>query len=194
MAVSERIEDPRGHNVVRRQDRAVSDEGWIRQFLHEAPFGFLATVSQGQPFLNSNLFVFDENRNAIYLHTARTGRTRSNLEAGGRACFSVSRMGRLLPASEALEFSVEFSGVVVFGRAGVVREDGEKEEALQLLLDKYFPHLKPGSHYRPITPDELERTSVYRLDIESWSGKEKAVGEDFPGAFMYPWPGGTPDM
>ncbi len=169
---------------LRRSDRSA-DEAWIREFIHEAPVGVLATASEGQPFVNSNLFVYDESRHAIYLHTARTGRTRSNLEFDGKVSFTVFEMGRLLPADEALEFSVEYGGVVVFGTGVVVPEPVEAERALQLLLDKYAPHLKPGRDYRPITADELKRTSVFRLDIESWSGKRKFVEPDFPGAYLY---------
>ncbi len=170
---------------VRRADRAVNDEGWIRDYLHRAPFGVLATVHDGQPFVNSNLFVYDEAENALYLHTARLGRTRANVEASARVCFTVGQMGRLLPADVALEFSVEYSSVVVFGSASVIEDEAEAKRALQLLLDKYFPHLKPGRDYRPTTEEELRRTSVYRVNIESWSGKQKKVTEDFPGAFFY---------
>lgn len=171
--------------TVRRSDRAVNDDEWIRAFLHQAPFGSLATVHETQPFINSNLFVYDVAANAIYTHTARRGRTRSNIEAHQSVCFSVSEIGRLLPADEALEFSVEYAGVSVFGSAWVVTDSKEAEHALQLLLDKYAPHLRPGTHYRPITPAELARTTVYRIDIEQWSGKRKKEVANFPGAFFY---------
>ncbi|MBC6935677.1 MAG: pyridoxamine 5'-phosphate oxidase family protein [Chloroflexi bacterium] len=172
-------------NQVRRADRAIDDDGWIRAFLKRAPFGTLATVSDGQPFVNTNLFVYDESRGVIYLHTARVGRTRANVDADARVCFSVSEMGRFLPADTALGFSVEYAGVVVFGRAEVAADPDEARRGLQLLLDKYFPHLQPGQDYRPITDEELARTAVYRIEIDSWSGKQKAVAPDFPGAFFY---------
>ena len=103
-------------------------------------------------------------------------------------------MGRLLPAPEALEFSVEYAGVVTFGTGRVVEEQDEARTALQMLLDKYAPHLRPGVDYRATTDDELKRTAVYRIDIEAWSGKQKEVPEDFPGAFALdpppvPFPG-----
>ena len=172
-------------DTVRRKDRTVEDEAWIRAMLHRVPFGALATVHDGQPFINTNLFVFDEAAHVIYMHTAQVGRTRANVEADERVCFSVSEMGRLLPADTALEFSVEYAGVVVFGRATIVADEAEARRALQLLLDKYFAHLRPGRDYRAITPEELARTAVYRISIEHWSGKKKEVGADFPGAFLY---------
>jgi uncharacterized protein len=172
-------------SYVRRRDRAVEDEAWIREQLHQAPFGTLATVHDGQPFINTNLFVYDEEAQAIFMHTARLGRTQANVEREERVCFNVSEMGRLLPADVALEFSVEYSGVVVFGRATILADEAEQRRALQLLLDKYFPHLAPGRDYRPITSEELARTAVYRIQIDQWSGKKKEVEVDFPGAFFY---------
>ena len=170
---------------IRRRDRAVQDDAWIRAKLHRAPWGVLATTHQGQPFVNSNLFVFDEAAHAIYTHTAHEGRTRSNVEGDGRVCFTVGEMGRLLPADTALEFSVEYASVVVFGHATIVADEDEARHGLQLLLDKYAPHLQPGRDYRPITPGELARTTVYRVQIEAWSGKKKEAEPDFPGAFLY---------
>jgi nitroimidazol reductase NimA-like FMN-containing flavoprotein (pyridoxamine 5'-phosphate oxidase superfamily) len=118
------------------------------------------------------------------MHTARTGRTRNNVNGEERVCLSVFEMGRLLPDKIALEFSVEYAGVNLFGRAAVIDGD-EALRGLQLLCDKYFPHLQPGRDYRPANLLELKRTSVYRIDIDSWSGKKKEVADDFPGAFFY---------
>lgn len=175
-------------NKVRRRDREVTDEGWIRDFLGLAPYGALATVRDGRPFINSNLFVYVPDDHAIYFHTARVGRTQANIDAaagGAAVCFSAFNMGRLLPAKQALSFSVEYEGVVVFGTGTVIADPVDAARILQLLLDKYAPHLKPGVDYEPINDEELMRTTVFKIDIESWSAKKKEVAEDFPGAFTY---------
>jgi len=185
-------DDPR--SKIRRRDRGKED-GWVRDLMLHAPWGFMATVGdEGQPSLNSNLFVYDDQKHCIYLHTHRTGRTRKNMEVTDRVAFSVAAMGRLLPADEALEFSVEYCGVNVFGRGYVVEDIVECKTALQALLDKYAPHLAPDRDYRSTTDDELRRTAVYRIEIETWSGKQKEAEIDFPGAFevkelSVPFPG-----
>ncbi len=175
----------RPNSDVRRRDRAIEDDAWIAAMLHRAPMGALATVSDGQPFINSNLFVFDEAANAIYMHTAQAGRTRSNVEGDRRCCFSISEMGRLLPADTALGMSVEYAGVTVFGTIAIVESAEEQERALYLLLAKYFGHLRPGDDYARIVPEELARTTVYRIAIDEWSGKRKEEAADFPGARRY---------
>jgi nitroimidazol reductase NimA-like FMN-containing flavoprotein (pyridoxamine 5'-phosphate oxidase superfamily) len=170
---------------VRRADRAVEDEAWIKEMLHRAAMGTLATVFDGQPFINMNLFVYDETAHCIFMHTARYGRTQVNIEAAERVCFSVSEMGRLLPADRAFDFSVEYSGVVVFGQAIIVQDETEKFHAMQLLMNKYAPHLEAGEDYQLPVADELKRTAVYRIAVKEWSGKRKTAPEDFPGAYLY---------
>jgi uncharacterized protein len=181
---------PRDYNTLprtqlRRSDRGVFDEEWIKTLLTRAPIGILATAQDSQPFLNSNIFVYNETEHAIYMHTARLGRTRANVELNERICFSVFEMGRLLPAPTALEFSVEYASVVVFGTVERVKDEQQATDALHLLLQKYAPHLQIGQDYSPVVHEELVRTSVYRISIEEWSGKKKAVADDFPGAFHY---------
>ena len=152
---------------VRRTDRAVADKAWMRAFLHSAPVGALATLHGDQPFLNTNLFVYDEASHSIILHTARVGRTRANIEQHNKVCFSIMELGRLLPAPEALEFSAEYAGLVVFGTMQIISDEAEATAALQSLLDKYAPHLRAGVDYRPPVAEELRRTSVFRIGIES---------------------------
>ncbi len=174
------------NSQLRRLDRGVEDQAWISAFLKAKSVGILATSDENQPFINSNLFAYDEADHAIYIHTGRLGRTRSNIEKNPRVCFHVFELGRFLPADKALEFSVEYAGVTIFGQIQILEKASGKERALQLILDKYAPHLKPGKDYRSITPDELKRTAVFKLIIREWSAKKKIVASDFPQAFHFP--------
>ncbi len=171
-------------NQPTRKDRA-KDEAWIKAFLQRIPFGALATEQAGQPYVKPSLFVYAEPENALYIHGALVGRMRSTLEANPRVSFCVAEMGRLLPADTAMEVGVEYASVVVFGRAELLEDATQAHHGLQLLLDRYFPQFKPGVHYRTIQPEELDATSVYRITIESWSGKEDRARPDFPGAFTF---------
>lgn len=171
-------------NEIRRKDRA-KDETWIKEFLKTEPFAAIATLHGDQPFINNNIFVFDEDENCIYFHTAKEGRLRYNINKHTKLCLSVAQMGRLLPADVALEFSVEYKSVVVFGTAEIIEDEEKAKFALQKLMDKYFPNYIPGKDYREIISEEIKRTSVYKVNIDSFSGKEKKVEENFPGAFVY---------
>ena len=97
---------------------------------------------------------------------------RANLEHNPKVCLEVSELGNLLPSNVALEFSLQYRSVLVFGTAHILEDPGEKRTALYGLIRKYFPEMEAGKEYRPITDKELRRTSVYAIEIESWSGKE----------------------
>jgi nitroimidazol reductase NimA-like FMN-containing flavoprotein (pyridoxamine 5'-phosphate oxidase superfamily) len=164
-------------------DREVEDDERIIHLLETTGMGVLATAWENQPFTSTLLFAYDRSRHAVYLHTARRGRVWENVQAGTKACFTCAQMGRLLPADTALNFSVEYESVVVFGPIHLIEEPQEAEAGLQLILDKYAPHLRPEQDYRTITKTELTATAVYRLDVTEWSAKRKQAAEDFPGAY-----------
>ncbi len=170
---------------LRRNDRAVYDEAWIESFMTNAPICVVATAVDNRPFANTNTFIYDTDKKAIYFHTAKAGTLRTNIEANPQVCLTVFAMGRLLPADTAKELSVEYNSIVAYGRGSIVTNQGEMRFALEGLARKYFPHLEPGEDYRPLTPDEAAQTTVYRVDIERWSGKRKSADPEFPGAFRY---------
>ena len=171
---------------VRRQDRAMEDE-WIEAFLQKAAYGVLALSQDGQPLAWGNLFVYDPDRRVIYVHSTTEGRRAIFVHdnPNTRFCFTAMEMGRLLPAPKSRGFSVEYASVVVYGRASLVDEEAERMYGMQLLMEKYAPHLQPGVDYRALLPEELEGTAVYRLEIEAWSGKRKQAAPDHPGAYDY---------
>ena len=157
-------------NEIRKPDYA-RDDAWIGKFLAQAEVGHIATRWDDQPFVIPILFWFDPQRHEIYFHTNITGRLRANIERHEKVCFEASRMGRLLPANTALEFALQYESAVVFGQGRLLEDAEEARRALYGLIEKYFPGMTPGVQYRPITDQELKRTAVYSIAIESWSGK-----------------------
>jgi len=160
-------EPPNRH---RRPHLAQGDE-WIREFLNAEVVGHVATRWDEQPFITPVNFWYDPERHEIYFHSNIVGRLRANADRHPEVCFEASRHGRLLPSNVALEFSIQYESVVAFGKIRIIEDDQEKRRALYGLIEKYFPAMQPGEHYRPITDQELKRTSVYSIAIESWSGK-----------------------
>jgi len=148
------------------------DEEWIRAFLREARVGHIASTQDGQPFLNPSTFWFDEANRQIVFHSNVAGRIRSNIESNPRVCFEASELGKLLPANVALEFSLQFRSVTVFGTARLIDDPEEARRVMYGLIHKYFPRMTAGKEFREITDKELKRTSIYAIQIEEWSGKE----------------------
>lgn len=154
----------------RRPQNAQSDE-WLRAFLLRAHLGQVATVWGEQPFITPTMFWYSPERHEIYFHSNLVGRVRANAEQHARVCFETSAYGDLLPSNIALEFTIQYESAMAYGLIRVVDELDEKHRILAGLIAKYFPKMTAGKEYRPITDNELKRTSVYAIAIESWSGK-----------------------
>ncbi len=142
--------------------------------------GVVGLVDGGSPYLVNQLFVYDPDERAVFLHGAATGRTRSVVEGDGtaEACLTVSRMGDLIPAQMPVDFDVEYESVVVFGEISLVDGAADKRRALESIMRKFAPQLSAGDDYDPIADESIERTSVYRIDVEGWSAKRNDMPDD----------------
>lgn len=160
---------------VQRRPALQRDDQWTREFITRAQVGHIATRWDDQPFITPTLFWYDETKHEIVFHSNIVGRVRANSERHDKVCFEVSEFGHLLPSNVALEFSIQYQSVIAFGSIRVLDDLDEKRSALYGLIQKYFPTMRPGQEYRPITDKELIRTSVYAITIESWGGKQNWV-------------------
>lgn len=157
---------------LRLPDQAMQDDAAIAAFLSAGSFGVLATSHEGQPYATPVTYWYDPDAQAIFFHGAKTGRTRANLALNPLVSFNVTEMGELVPGERAEDFGVYYRSVTIFGTAELVEDRAESERALMGLMLKYFPDHKPGEDYPPLSEGEINRTAVYRMEIEEWSGKE----------------------
>ena len=148
------------------------DDEWIRAFLHRGQIARIASRWDAQPFIVPTTFFYDETGHRLIFHSNIAGRIRANIERHPEVCVEVSEIGKLLPSNVALEFSLQFHSVIVFGKAYLIENQSEQREVLHKLIAKYFGDMQIDKDYRSATDKELRRTSVYEIRIESWSGKE----------------------
>jgi nitroimidazol reductase NimA-like FMN-containing flavoprotein (pyridoxamine 5'-phosphate oxidase superfamily) len=168
---------PRSHEdqsptAYQRRPHLTKDDAWIRTFLHEQQIARIASRWDMQPFINTTTYFYDEPKQRIIFHSNIAGRIRSNIERHPEVCVEVSQFGKLLPANVALEFSLQYRSAIVFGTASVLEDQADKLEVLHKLVAKYFGAMEIGKDYRAATEKELRATSVYQIQIDSWTGKE----------------------
>lgn len=170
---------------IRYAGKAVDDPDWIVDFLAEQRTGVLGVVDDGRPHLVTQLFVADDEAGRLYVHGARAGRVHDVVAREGATefCFTASEMGRFVPADEPVNFTVEYASVVAYGTVDFLEDRAEKRAVLERFMTKFAPHLTPGEDYEAMSEESIDRTAVYRLDVESWSGKEGWKEPDHPGAY-----------
>jgi uncharacterized protein len=157
-----------------RRPENRQDETFVKAMLHRCQICRIATRWEDQPFITPTNYVYDETNHRIIFHSNVVGRIRANSEKHDQVCFEITEFGRYLPSNDPLEFSTQYRSVVVFGKVKLL-EGKNAEAALYSLIERYFPGMRSGHEYKPITDEQLKRTSVYEIAIESSSGKQNWV-------------------
>lgn len=170
---------------IRYQGKAVDDSDWIREFLTGQETGVLGLIDDETPHLVTQLFVYDDDDGAIFMHGAQAGRAYGLVEDGDRprASFTTSEKGRYIPADEPVNFTVEYSSVVAYGTIELLTGEAKKRRVLEQFMEKYAPQLTEGEDYKEMAEESIGRTAVYRFDVESWSGKKGWKDPETPGAY-----------
>jgi nitroimidazol reductase NimA-like FMN-containing flavoprotein (pyridoxamine 5'-phosphate oxidase superfamily) len=149
---------------IRRADRALSQEQ-AREILVKGKYGILSTVSsEGQPYgVPVN---YSYTGDVLYFHCAVEGHKLENVAANNRVSFCVVGETEILPD----KFATRYESTIVFGKAFELTGK-EKLSGLIEVLKKYSPgFMEKGRLY---INNNIEKTRVYKIDIESFSGKAR---------------------
>lgn len=176
----------------RERDRSLSrrpqnrrDDEWIRALLLRSRIARIATLWQAEdgqawPFITPLAYAYRPDAGGelgdLVYHTNVVGRLRANTAQAHPVTVEVSEIGHFLPSNSPLELTVQYRSVIVFGQARVLEGEAARE-ALTTLSERIFEGLKIGETTRPISDEDLSRTSVYSLAVERWSGKENWAAE-----------------
>ena len=171
-------------NEIRRKDRILSDEKEIRQIIANAPSGVFGFVDKNKPYLNPNLYIYREQENCIYFHTAGQSNVKEVVQLNSSACFLIYDSGRLLPGPKATDLSIEYTSIMIFGEAEIVTDEEKIMDIFQAYIRKYFPELKEGS-YTPFSLADARKATMYRLNISKITAKQNRKPDNFPGAMRY---------
>jgi len=157
-------------NRVLKRKYACDDE-WTKAFLIRCQVGHIATHWDDQPFITPVLYWYDPDKNKIYFHTATKGRLLANIKRDNKVCFEASEIGEIFASKRACDFCMQYESAIVFGKMHLVEDREEQNYALYGLIKKHFPDMEVGVDFEPVNDDELAKTSVLAISIESWSGK-----------------------
>lgn len=149
---------------MRRSDRLM-DEEKTKELLIRGEYGVLSmTDADGAPYAVPLSYVYMND--SIYFHCALSGRKLDCLSREPRVCFNVVDGVKAIYAND---FTTLYNSAMVFGKAYIVTDEEEKGVALYALSEKYLPeHIKKAP--KDIT-QFMKRTGVYKIIIESMSGK-----------------------
>ena len=153
--------------------RGHHDFETISAILDEAYVCHVGFSVNGQPYVVP--MIYGRDAGMLYLHGSAAGRSLGTLASGDALCVTVTLVDGLVLARSGFHSSINYRSVMVLGSAEPV-EAADKEHALKVISD----HVIPGrwENLRPLKADELEQTTVLRMEIAKWLRKA-VFGDNF---------------
>lgn len=160
------------NRVKRGQNRATYDVEKINDILDAGFLCYVGYVYDGKAI--SIPMAYGRNENKIYLHGSQANRMLNAILEAKEASLTVMHLDGLVLARSGLHHSVNYRSVTIFGSVKKVEIDSEKEVALECVMDQMIQN--HWDTLRPMHQQELDRTLVLEVTIETASAKIRDVG------------------
>ncbi len=155
---------------MRRKDREM-DRTFALEVIDKCPYAVASIVlPDGLPYgIPLSIARIDD---VIYFHCAPQGKKIDALLQNPH--ISIACVGHVAPRQD--DFTTEYESAIVFGMAIRVDNDAEKIEALRAISLRYTP--ENMKNFDDAIARSLARTDVWKVRIDSISGKRKKYGRD----------------
>ena len=159
---------------MRRKDREITDRSEIDALLSQARVCRVAFAIDDEPYIVPLSPAYDPEANALFFHTAKEGRKIECIEANPRVCFEVEGHTEVKAGDErGCSWGLRYESVIGYGTIVEIRSPEEKERALRCTMRQQAGKEMDWT----FAPKMIEATRVWRLDIESVTGKRSFESE-----------------
>jgi nitroimidazol reductase NimA-like FMN-containing flavoprotein (pyridoxamine 5'-phosphate oxidase superfamily) len=160
------------NRVKRGQIRATYDVEKINTILDAGFIGYVSYVYEGRAITLPMAYGRQDNK--VYLHGSQANRMLLNLIEAKEMSMTVMHLDALILARSGLHHSVNYRCATLFGSVKNLEDPKEKDVALFCFME----HMMKGrwDGIRPMHKEELERTLVVEMTIETASAKIRDVG------------------
>ena len=136
--------------------------------------------------------IFGRKGDVIYIHGASVSRMLVTLEKGLPISVSVTQTDGLVLARSAFHHSLNYKSVTIFGKAVLVDDVAEREEALKIISDQIIPDR--WEEVRLPNKKEMKATKIIRIPISEASAKIRTgpPNDDKPDYELPIWAGVVP--
>lgn len=157
---------------MRRKDREIIDENAIEKFISEEQIIRIGFYDNGEIYIVpvNYGYVCENARYTFYFHGARAGRKYELTMACPTVGFEIDGNYALSGGDAACDYTAAFQSVIGTGVLTLVEERAEKIAGLDSLMKQTTG--RTGWDY---SPDMLDATAIFRLDVEKMSCKAKCI-------------------
>jgi nitroimidazol reductase NimA-like FMN-containing flavoprotein (pyridoxamine 5'-phosphate oxidase superfamily) len=149
---------------MRRRDREITSRAEIDAIIHSALVCRIALAVGNQPYVVPISIGYDGE--ALFIHTAKSGRKIEFIEANSRVCFELEgNVSLQVDDRDACNWTFAFESVIGYGTITELETNEDKARGLNQIMLHY------SGHEWDIDDAATSTTRVWRIDIESVTGK-----------------------
>ena len=160
------------NRVKRGRIRATYDMGKINTIIDAGFIGYVSYIYENRAITLP--MAYGRKRDKIYFHSSQSNRMMLALLKAGEMSMTVMHLDALVLARSGLHHSVNYRSATLFGQVKKLEEPKEKKDALLCFMEHFMKGRWDG--IRPMHSEELNRTLVLEMTIETASAKIRDVG------------------
>lgn len=150
---------------MRRKEKEIKDRSMIENILREATVCRIGMSQDNVPYIVPMNFGY--RGGVIYLHSAKEGKKIDMIKDNPLVCFEVEHKVELIPSEKPCEWGANYYSVIGWGKAEFIDDSKGKEEALNIIMDKYAKE----SDYN-YSQNMLNAVKVIKIQITEMTGKK----------------------
>ncbi len=164
------------NRVKRGQNRATYDVEKINSILDAGFLCYVGYIYDDKPITIP--MAYARKGDKVYIHGSTGNRMLLSILETQKTSITVMHLDGLVLARSGLHHSVNYRSVTLFGNVQKVKNDQEKEDILELIVNQMVPN--HWNSLRPMHQKELDRTLVVEFNIETASAKirNEGVGDE----------------
>ena len=153
-------------------ERAVPEE--TADILSQGLVAHLGFIEDGVPFVIPFTYHYDADKpELIYLHGSIRSRALEHMSTGAPVCITVTLTDGLVYSRKAINHSVNYRSVTVFGTAREVTDEQEKFDLFDEMVQRYFPGRTVGADYNAPPSADLGVTALVEVKIDEGNAKAR---------------------
>ncbi len=152
---------------MQKKDKEITNEELKIEIVKRGKYTTIGMCHEGQPYVVTLSYGFDEQKHALYFHSAKKGLKLDFLKQNTKVCATIIEDKGYVHG----QCNHLYSSIVLFGEMRVVNELDEKKHALNVLLN-HLEEVTEQMKTRYLSRDDIyEKMVLLRLDIDHITGK-----------------------
>ena len=160
-------------------ERAVPEEAV--EILSQGLVAHVGFIEDGLPYVIPLSYHYDaRQRDTLYLHGSIRSRALQLMASGAPVCVTVTLTDGLVYSRKAINHSMNYRSVVLFGTPREVTDEDEKFTLFDQMVQRYFPDRLLQRDHNPPPATDLGVTALVAVEIEDWNAKARRGGPTGP--------------